>query len=286
MQQASWDEGIGGSNYESIESETKNLHKLKGSKKRAFTATKGATKFVDCWTVTGKFVARFETVAVAASALGIPVVEISSCCRGVRDVVRELFRFRFAGESLELAGFHDETRSSSRAAARGSFRLGADADAAEDEEPALKKSKSRTAKNTTPSGSYGAKQSTYFVDEKEEAELRLQLRNVRPRRWTRRASQADWGDWGQGREASSPFSTPRWQPRGEKTAALLPLLLKEDDPITQGFSGLLKKSWRESRGLAPKDSVTLQMVPPATAVLRAADAASFDVAAAMGQGAG
>jgi len=49
--------------------------------------------------------------------------------------------------------------------ARGSFRLGTDADAADDEELALKKSKSRHAKNTTPSGSYGAKQSTYFVDE-------------------------------------------------------------------------------------------------------------------------
>jgi len=248
-------------------------------RKRA-PAVVNATKFVDCWTVTGKFVARFESVAVAASALRIPLPEISSCCRGVKDVARELFRFRFAGDlSSDLVGLQDETRSSSRAAVRGSFRVGAEVAGPEEEEPAAKRLRSVHLKLTTPSGSYGAKQSTYFVDAKEEAELRLQLRDVRPRRWSRQLSQP--GDWGWPAEATSPFAVPRWTPCRDKTVAMLPLLQRADGPITQGFAGLQKRSWRESRGLAPRDSVTLQIVPQLTPVVGAAEAGSFDLAAVM-----
>ena len=267
------------SNDKIDQTESSNLSK--GSKSKYITGKRGpgignASKFVDCWTVTGKFVARFESGSVASIALGIPVGEISSSCRGSKDVVRELFRFRYADEGIpDLVNFQDETRSSSRAAAaRGGIRHEPD----EDDEPPTKKSKSKQP-HTTPSGSYGAKQSTYFVDAKEEAELRRRLRNVRPRRWMKQLCEP--GDWGLPRDASAPFTLSRWTPTRLKSSELAPLLMKLDDPFVQGFAGLQKKSWRESRGLAPKDSVTLQIVPQSTPIIGALEAATFDASALM-----
>ena len=241
-------------------------------------AAANAAKMVDCWTVTGKFIARFASGSIAAKALHLTLGEISQCCRGAKDVIGELFRFRFAGDirGSELSHLQDELRVSGRASSRGVIR----SDFEFDEEPPTKKSRSKTnAPHTTPSGSYGAKQSTYFVDAKEEAELRKKLRNVRPRCWSKAIFQP--GEWEQ--EASRPFSILRWAPakasESVPSPALAPLLPKPEDPFTAGFAGLQKKSWRESRGMAPKDSVTLQIVPFDTHVITSSEAVHFDAAA-------
>lgn len=214
---------------------------------------------VDCWTVTGKFVARFDGFASLEKALNVPYGDISSCCRGIKEIANGLYRLRFAGEhggppvidpSLEnIVDYEYSTRGP------GGRTTRVTGTGTENNTSTETKNKKKPWKMTAEQVNQ-----KYYDDINNEIKHRIQTKHIPSRKFVKVLVKPVKG---KSSSSSSSLVMKKWTPKDQKDPTpKLQEIKKFIQPSMAAKGGTKrKKTWRESRGLPPKDAVRLQPVP-------------------------
>lgn len=218
---------------------------------------------VDCWTVTGKFVARFDGFASLEKALNVPYGDISSCCRGIKEIANGLYRLRFAGEHggppviyPNLENIVDYEYSTRGPGGRTTRVTGTGADTFSSSEAKNKKKKpwKMTAEQVNQK---------YYDDINNEIKHRIQTKHIPSRKFVKVVVKPVKGKGTASSSSSSSLVLKKWTPQDQREPTpKLQEIKKFIQPSMAAKGGTKrKKTWRESRGLPPKDAVRLQPVP-------------------------